>query len=69
MLMTRKRKLKIASMLAAIIHIAENEPNITPKAFEKLIGNALDVSYEVGSFHIMEATMEYVKALRGGSDT
>lgn len=69
MFMTRKRKLKIASMLAAIIHIAENEPNITPEGFDELVSNAFDVSYEVGSFHIMGATMKYVDALRERRDS
>ena len=64
MFMTRKRKLKISKLLAANIYIIENEKNITPESFDKLVSNLFDVSYEIGGFTIMGTTMRYVKELR-----
>ena len=67
MLMTKKRKLKISKLLAATIFIVENEKNITPESFDKIVSNLFDISYEVGGFPIMGCTMRYVKELRKGA--
>lgn len=63
-MLTRKKKLKISKMLAAIIHIVENEPNITHESFGKLVSNSFDVAFEVGSFSLMTTTMKLVEELR-----
>ena len=65
-MVTIKRRLKIAKMLAAIIYIVENEPNITPEGFDKVVSNCFDVSYEVGGFPMMGGTMNLIKKLRKG---
>ena len=64
MMMTRKKKLKISKMLAAMIYIVENEPNISPESFSKLVGNCFDIAFEVGDFSMMSSTMKLVKELR-----
>jgi hypothetical protein len=64
----RKKKIKIAKMLAAIIYIVENERNMPLESFSKLVENSFDVSYEIGGISMMEMTMKCVRELRR-SDT
>lgn len=50
MMMTRKKKLKISKMLAAMIYIVENEFKMSHESYGKVISNCFDIAFEVVIF-------------------
>lgn len=64
--MTKKKKLKIAKILARIIHRAEADLDVPFKAFSDINGMAIDIADEVGGISMMKYTVDYLDEMRKG---
>lgn len=53
MLMTRKKRIKIAKLLAEIEHIAMTDLSIKFDSFEQIQLNVLDLASEIGGLHML----------------
>ena len=66
MLMSRKKKIKIAKMLAKIIHRVEADLDVPFKAFSDINGMAIDIADEVGGMSMLKYTADYLDEMRKG---
>lgn len=66
MLMSRKKKLKIAKMLARIIHRIETDLDIPVDAFMDINHIAIDIADEVGGISMLNYIVDYLDEIRKG---
>lgn len=66
MLMFRKKKVKIAKMLAKIIHRIETDPDIPVHAFMYINHIAVDIAEEVGGTSMLNCVVDYLDEIRKG---
>ena len=64
MLMTRKKRLKIAKLLAAVMYICEKDLGMDFKNFDKVIKNITDVAYDIGNMKMMNVLYECLEELQ-----
>ena len=62
--MTRKKRIKIAKLLAAVMYICEKDLAMDFKNFEKVIKNITDVAYDIGNMKMMNVLYECLEELQ-----
>ena len=66
MLMSRKKKIKIAKMLARILHRIETDLDIPVDAFMDINHIAIDIADEVGGISMQKCIVDYLDEMRKG---
>lgn len=64
MLMTKKKRIKIAKLLAAVMYICEKDLGMDFKNFEKAVKNITDIAYDIGGLKMMEVLYKCLEELR-----
>ena len=68
MLMLRKKKLKIARMLATLLYTGETDLDIPYGAFENISRTTVDIAYEVGGLSMVSCVADCLDEMRKGGE-